>query len=389
MVELYPFKYMSKVGQHIDTARLSLSEFCGIARWRTPAPSSGRARRDIADALATVYWYQWIRWASPARTPYAVGRTVEPDAYWSSDDGERFHRNKWPKYARGWHRPHATLVERAERVFPGSARQIRHVLWEILKQPPSAAASVSRLERMLRPEVQSLIQGWRPKILSRKNGSVKQLAIRLERLSDLDGLAGMLLQLQAARIEGRSEMACQWASHAYRCLVLLGPQLAQYGIARPLFDLIELRFLHDVSHEGWRYRFPASRYLAAIEFAFDVTWHIKGVNGYALTRAQQIVHMQKVLNGRYGFECQMALNPFRHAVPGRAPLSADLWGAILRRIRLFIWAWHMRGERVAEALPTKAVFDGTDLHAWKPEPERPWRHTDDADDRLSSGATER
>lgn len=373
---------MPKVGQNVDTARLSLDEFCVVTSCLAPDPTSGPLRRDITDALATVYWYRWVRRAAGHGTPYAISRLVEPNSHWSKGSGERFHRNKWPKYARGQHRPNDGLVNATERLFPGSARQIRHPLWEVLKRPPRSARSIEKFEAMLRPDVQALILRWRPRGRCSTAASVWPLAKRLERTQDLDALTALILQLHEARLAGQPGVEREWARHVYRCLLLISEELLLHGIAQPLFELIDRRVLQSASNEGWRYAFPASRYLAGGEFLEDVLWHIKGVECTALTNAQRVRHMQKVLDGDYGFDCLFALNPFRTVAAREVALPENLLRQILTDMHLFLWSWNMRHERqVHPWLPPKEVFDGADLHARAPDPLTEWQA------RSSSGSS--
>ncbi|HML83430.1 MAG TPA: hypothetical protein PKE37_16895 [Thiomonas arsenitoxydans] len=362
---------MPKDHQPIDTARLSLEEFRSVARIEPPTETAAQSRRDIADVFAAVYWSRWVRRASGCPTPYAVGRAVEPDAYWSADGGERFHRNKWSKYERGLHCPRDTLVDKTERTFPGSARQFRHVLWTILKQPPRSEHLIAEFEAMLAPDVHSMILKWRPRVLRSANNSLGRLPKKLEQVADLDALAAMILQIHAARLAGNTMAAHRWAYHLYRCLLLISDDLRQCGIAQPLFELIQFRLLKNVSHDGRQYYFPAPLYIAASHYLSDILKQISGTANPALDRAQRVSFMQLTLDLYHGLACRSALNPILQVTSNEGPPSESYQRVASLSKQLFIWGWNMRREeRPRECLPTSSVFDGTDLHAWQPSP---WR----------------
>lgn len=362
---------MPRNRQSIDTERLSLAEFRAVARIAPPAETAAQSRRDIADVFATVYWSRWVRRASGCPSPYAVGRAVEPDAYWSAGGGERLHRNKWSKYERGLHCPHDTLVDKAERIFPGSARRFRHVLWTILKQPPRSERLITEFEAKLGPDVHSLILKWPPRILRGASTSLGPLPKKLERVADLDALAAMILQIHAARLTGQTMAAHRWAYHLYRCLLLFSDDLRQCGIAQPLFELIQFHLLKNVSHRGCQYYFPAPLYIAASDYLSDILRQISGTAYPALDRTQRVRFMQLTLDIYHGLACRSALNPFLRVTSNEAPPSESCQRVASIGRQLFIWGWNMRREeQPRECLPTPSVFDGTDLHAWEPSP---WR----------------
>lgn len=90
------------------------------------------------------------------------------------------------------------------------------------------------------------------------------------------------------------------------------------------------------------------------------------------TPSQRVRYKQKTLGRDYGYDCQFALNPFKKVDSSALPLSQDLLREITRGLHFFIWAWNMRTEHGPHPwFPPLEVHDGTDLHAWAPEPERP------------------
>lgn len=350
--------------QVVATERFSLQEFCTFAGFSEPAETAGTKRRDLTDALATVGWYRRLHQKSGRARPYGIGLTVEPDAYWKKSESERFHRNKWPKYARGRHRPQSTLVDAAERAFPGSASELNHLVWAILKIPPTTLSQITELESKLGPDVRLAISRWHPRVRASKNGAITRFASALEQSASLDALAALLLQCRAAQLTGEHETALRWTPWIYRSLLMQGVNLLTLGVAQPLFELVELRLLSDVSHEGWRYWFPKGFYLEAVGALFDVLWHIEGAPYTSMNDGQRISYMRRVLDGDFGWDLKFAFRAVKRPCSDGTPMQEDALRDSQESINLFAWAWNMRRIFCKHPqLPPPEVFDGTDLWA--------------------------
>lgn len=354
---------MRKIRQVIGTDRFSLEEFFAHAGFQAGTSISGGQRRDVVDALATVAWFRHLRGRSQDTSPYAIGRSVEPDAYWKTEERVRFHRNKWPKYERGKHRPDAALTNLAEQVYPGSARELNSALWRFLKKIPESSKALGELEQLLETEVRLQIARWQPRIQASKNGSIGRLATAFERIGTVDALTAMLILCQSARLEGRTAQAHEWTLYIYRCMLMLGSFWMSRGIARPLFELIEQRFLKEVSHLGCRYSFPAVLYGQAIGKLESVLWHIKDAPYHLMSERQRNRYTQRILDGNFGWDLKFAFNPYETLLSSDSASEATA-ESCLRKMRIFVWAWNMlHSYRAHPNMPPSSVFDGTDLTA--------------------------
>ncbi len=108
-------------------------------------------------ALRTIMWFERLVILSDKKTPYAVGKLIQPEAYGKTKDETVYHHNLWPKYARGKHVPNQTLVDRAERMFAGSSSISDHVIFDALDPSRPIRQNVSRLLQRLRFDVQAII----------------------------------------------------------------------------------------------------------------------------------------------------------------------------------------------------------------------------------------
>lgn len=330
---------MPKVRQLHDLQELSLSEFCERVGWRTTATRSGGRRRDIVDVLATVAWFRFLQSKWPDSSPYALGQRVEPEGYTTNESGERSHRNKWAKFARGLHVPNKTLVNKAERLVPGSRRILNNALWEVLRRLPCSAHAVTLPEAMLGHEAQRVVARWKAHSNVTLGCASGGFGRNLEDLASLDALAVMVVWCQAAQLLGESEPASDWVYRIYRMLMLMGGDLYMLGIARPLFELLQARVLCEVSHAGWRYHFPAERYTQALERFESVACWLQDFPCPLLFEKRQIRRVKEILDGRYGHDLRCALKPLRQPVGSTEALTeSDLRCCQLDR-RTFDWAW--------------------------------------------------
>lgn len=145
----------------------------------------------------------------------------------------------------------------------------------------------------------------------------------------------------------------------------MGPDLCAKGIARPLFDLLELRIFRHASHQGWAYTFPSELYIEAVSVISNALWHIEGIPFSSMTTSQKRELTQGILDGQFGWDLRYLLNPFRRPTSSVSGQDAQ---TCRTQINLFVWAWNMRRSFIPHPqFPPEEAFEGTDLCAIKPE----------------------
>ena len=143
--------------QVVDLARLSLVEFCEKVGWYDHVPTRPRARRDVTDALRTVYWYNGVQQAAKVFSARGLERRFEPEAFWVSGDHERLRRNKWGKYRMGQHVPSETIVAKVDVEFPSLRRDLNHPLWQILASRESSNLQYKDFLPLLDLDIQQVL----------------------------------------------------------------------------------------------------------------------------------------------------------------------------------------------------------------------------------------
>lgn len=326
-------------------------------------------RRDVADALRTVYWYAGVQQRVRISSARGLEWRFEPDSFWFSPGKERMRRNKWGKYRAGQHVPSETLVLKVEAECPGSRRELNHPLWRLLASGKWVDTGFEDELAQLDWQVQEVMRrrSLRPPVLKRGFEPIdRRLACSLERRASLDSLAALILLLRRAHAAGRAEEVAAWSRRIYRMLTILGYELLIRKVALPLFELVEKRVLCLQSEDAAWYWQPSSHYIRTIGALLDAMHHLKGVSYAALSPGQKNFYMQKVLDGKYGWDYKFAFDPvWIKSVDEMSDVERAK--GTPRGVWLYVWAWAMLAEGGHPSHPPAEVINGTDLHARSPE----------------------
>lgn len=377
---------MNKECEVLLTARLSLAELCGRKDFCKGHALNNALRRDPADVLATIYWCRKIQQQSGWKTPYAIGAVVTPNSYVKTDK-PRVHRhpNQWSKYSKGKHRPSPAMLARTEAVYPGTSKEIEWTIWSVLKRMPETTAAIEIFKAKLPADVQSQMLRAQKASAAGYLGVLRTVGRTLERVGNLDALAALVLLLKSAELEGRSEEANQWVWHIYRCLFILSEHLLMGGIACPLFDLLEVRVLKGVSHEGWRYSFPSDLFLHIADAFAHRRSRLKEAPLSSLMVKKDASRLQRILDGRAGWDSKFAFNPFKGPAARETVFTEATLRACLETMCLFSWGWNMLASGGHPGMPPAKVWAGKDLWA-RSQPCAPYsRDRESNTDLLSEG----
>lgn len=347
--------------QALESARLSLAEF----RVRSGFACQQPRRRDVADAIKTVFWFFSLQCETGCRTAYALERFFEPGMFRTNAAGERFHSSKWARYGAGLNSPRDVLAA-VEKKCPHANTCLASPLWPALTERPLKRSQLDALLRRLAPGVRSLVcrrTSAARRVERHTTGAIDEVLARaLERLASLDALAAMVVLLRLAHADGRTTEAFRWGHHILRMMLLMGALLRSRGIAQMLFDLIEERVMPMARHEGLQPGFPSGSYLDLCRLYDSALWRIK--DRRPDTGAADVQHFlgQRVLDDHYGYDYFYALNPMRRlADTSIAPASQQLF--LKTDAWRFVWAHNMLSIGGHRYPPTPAVLDGNDLWA--------------------------
>lgn len=355
--------------QAVDFAGLSLSEFVAKSGCSGTGSTRHHRRRDVTDAIRTVYWYAGVQQHVRISSARGLERRFEPESFWVSPGKERMRRNKWGKYRTGRHVPAEALVMKVETECPGARRELHHPLWRMLASDKWVDTEFEDELAQLDWRVQEVMRRRSLRTTGLKRGFEpidRRLACSLERRASLDSLAALILLLRRAHAAGRAEEVAAWSRRIYRMLAILGYELLIRKVALPLFELVEKRVLCLQSADVAWYWQPSSRYLRTIGGLLDAMHHLKGVSYASLSPGQKNFYMQKILDGRYGWDYKFAFDPVWIKSAGEMS-DAERAKGTSRGMWLYAWAWNMLAAGGHAAHPPAEVINGTDLHARSPE----------------------
>lgn len=333
--------------QPIDFSRLTLDEYIKKCAFAEPRESRRMRRRDIVDAIRTMYWFHYVRnakgnWSSAKLARHFAIGSLRGE---SSTNYQSRHRWGMQGFEGGRHTPLDTLVVEVEAELPGSARLLNHPLWLLLRSN-SSGLDEQELIVLLSREIQDLLIQWHGReVKLRPSVSVlnRRLTCMLERRACLDSLAAVVLLLRRARMANQLELAHAWCDSLYRILILLGPSLLESGIARPLFELIELRVIPPRELVRSSYWMPVSWYVEAIQMLAEILLQIEPP---LMSKRQSNAYMLRILEGRWGLDYLLAFRPVQvigTAIEGGRSYDID---ADERSLELSLNAWQaLRNQR--------------------------------------------
>lgn len=292
------------------------------------------------DVMRTVYWSHGLMLRIDAQSGYALQKVLEPQSFRKNADGITIHNGKWLTYLKGRHVPRESLIQRVESLFLGSAREINHVLWQVLKSKTPISPYANNWLRQLNADVQNILFCSADyEALSspaRKNIDNRMLLLLLRRTS-IDGLAAMTILTLEAMERNQTEQAFQYGRYLYQMLLILGMELKKRGMSYELLEWYSGFIFPKIVCHGWRYN-PSTHELVNDSCLLNlaVSW-VKDAKNQSLKWSERVGFMAKLLKGHYGFDVKDAL------IPAVAPLTwtAENIKKHLHEERKKRWAWEM------------------------------------------------
>lgn len=298
--------------QPIDSSTLSLDEFCFRSNSVKFYEENSGKFRDVIDAFRTVYWFHSLRIGLNAKTTYQLEKALEPDAFGVDKNGSNYRRNKWGGYRQGKHTPSQKLIASVNGQFKGAQSEFEHVLWDILRLSKPAAQNTDAWIRQLDPNIQSIlweqdkkITGNRIRIRQLNN---KHLQI-IERRASLDALACLTLLLREAHELGQMQQSFEIAKSLCRVLLMIGDVLNGHGISKPLYEYYEELILPLASWQEKRLSYKGINFMELVGWLYHGLYHLSDVALHRLNEQEQVIYKLKIINGNYGFDYMLLLNP--------------------------------------------------------------------------------
>jgi hypothetical protein len=199
------------------------------------APTNHR----LINVIRVRFWYAGVKQKTGLTTTYQLERHFEPLTKTAIDKRTPF-RNKWSKYQAGKHTPGAVLVSLVDAKIPGSARELNHPLWEVLRLGERVLPKIDVWMEKLEPRVQAVV--YHPpqdgmNALKLRKPYTSMLSNKLVKLGNLDALTALLLYWLESKQLGQHDNNRFQACSIYQLLLMMGMDFCDRNIAEELFVL--------------------------------------------------------------------------------------------------------------------------------------------------------
>lgn len=329
-------------------------------RLRQSLASANGPRRDELYVLSTALWVELVRRLSECSTYYEMESVFEPDAFGKNAVGDRYHHNKWSKYAVGLSRPVNALVVEVERRLPGCARVLYHPLWEILRQGFGSNRSQreSWLSR-ISPDVQRIVVKndiMTFSINSNNDSTTRPKLEMLERRAGIDSLACLSLLLVQANDSQRTGDALRIAEALYRVLLITCMRPPYSMLENELFDCFKRRLFSRIQHAGQCLALEKINFPEATSLLLQQVLVLEDTGRIGLAWKDTIKACHRLLCGKYGFDVKFALNPPFGLSENAGDIDKCTVAETIRSQKRWEWCMSsLRSGRVAQFPPTELL----------------------------------
>lgn len=295
------------------------------------------AKRDQADVLRVMYWYEGLRQRTGLATAYKLEQHFEPESF-RKQDGITSNRCKWQRYAAGRHTPQK-LAARVDARVPGSLQELQHPLWAILRQQPSRATISEAFLQRLKPDVQAAL--FEPvggvEVYWQRARTTVVLMRKLERIASMDALAALTWLLREAIAQGNRKNAERLAHSIYTVLLIMGIEWQNRELAEPLLKLFAQRILPLGSPPHRRFCMSSQDMLECSAALNLIVYQTTDGKRRGLTWLQRVHIMRRLLAGMTGFDVVHALAP--QYIPAGTDVPAEVMHRLEQDERWRQWGW--------------------------------------------------
>lgn len=232
--------------------RASPSKDSFSVRLQKSIESAKGPRKDDIYVISNALWFEMIRSELDLPSAYAVEQHLEPHAIHPKGDGTVNHDCNWAKYAIGNRGPRSARVEKVEIEVPGTARLLKHPLWNILRKPALSVIETEVWIRTLDGDVQAILlrknQHRNPDMTVSGPVVSKAQLDMLKRRAGLDSLAALVILARKATRQGQSDTALKICDYIYQVLLITCLLSPFRLLVREMFDCFQRRVFSGIQH---------------------------------------------------------------------------------------------------------------------------------------------
>lgn len=293
--------------------------------------------RRLINRLRTHYWYVGLQRKTQLTTAYQLEKHFEPQ-----DNIGTPAKNKWSKYPAGKHKPGPTLIALVDAKAPGSAREINHPLWEVLRLGDRVLPKIDVWLEKLEPRVQAIVyrsskDGGISSAKQRQSYSL-QLSRRLVKLGNLDALAALVLYWRESKQQGNHVHNRWQAQDIYQLLLMMGMDFCKRHIAEELYVVFLAQIFCQTDWEDRRFFVNSVHYLWAVELLDSALYQVTALKPFA-SWTRRCRAMCLLLRGRYGFDVKFGLDVVLAPNWQYGPPTEQQWNAWQTDFMEWQWGW--------------------------------------------------
>lgn len=297
--------------------------------------------RRLINRLRTQYWYVGLQQKAQLATAYQLEKHFEPQD--KTKDGIPLPaKNKWSKYQAGKHKPGAALVTLVDAKAPGSARDINHPLWEVLRLGDRVLPKIDNWLEKLEPQVQAIVYR------SAKDGGISaakrrqpyssSVSRRLLKLASLDTLTALVLYWRESKQQGNHVHNRWQAQDIYRMLLMMGRNFLSRRIGEELYVVFVAQIFCQTDWGDRQFLVNSVHYLWAIELLNTALYQVPALKPFA-SWANRRRAMYLLLQGQYGFDVPFGLGVVLAPNWRYGPPTEQQWKTWQSDFMEWQWGW--------------------------------------------------
>jgi len=257
------------------------------------------SNRRLINLLRVRYWYEGVKQRTGLATAYQLERHFEPLTKTEIDKRTPF-RNKWSGYQAGKHKPGAALTNLVDAEILGSARELNHPLWEVLRLGERVLPKIDDWMEKLEPRIQAVVY-YQPEgmtALKLRQPYSSALSNRLVKLGNLDALTALMLYwLESKQTEQAANMRYQ-ARGIYQLLLMMGIDFCDRNIAEELFVVFLARVFYQTDWDDRLFAINPVHYVRGVERLYCLLFEVSDSRPFSSWTARCRT-MYQLLDGKY------------------------------------------------------------------------------------------
>jgi hypothetical protein len=296
--------------------------------------------RSSIDVLRVRFWYEGVKLKTGCTTAYQLERLFEPLA--AGVDNRTSFRNKWIRYATGKHTPRDSLVRKVEKQVAGSARELDHPLWDILRLENQCPENIDKWLGKLEPRVQAIVyrcssdKSGQAVLMRRTFSSV--LCRQLARLGNLDGLTALLLYWhESYQLDKMGEVRFL-ARYIYRVLLMIGMEFRHRHVEEAVFEVFRIKVFERTDWQNGIFYLNARLYDEGILSLYLALYQVKDLKPFSSWQARCRA-MTLILDGKSGSDACYGLDILLMPNWQDGPPTEKQWSNWHDYYRTWLWGW--------------------------------------------------